>query len=116
MVLPHHVFNLPLVCGKTLAEQQIWLEKWENADIKESSQMKPNNNSLVIKLSQGFSFSFSFSRVTDNILSQILWAVLKILKPSPGGRSQLHDDWSVAVINAATVLRTGLREMETNWP
>ena len=49
--------------------------------------MRPNNNSSVIKQSQG-PFGSS-SKAVDNILSceNILLAVLQILKPKPGGRS-----------------------------
>ena len=53
--------------------------------------------------------------MTDNILNHILWAVLEILKPSPGGRSYLHDDQIVAMTQTATVLRISLQEMGTNW-
>ena len=39
----------------------------------------------------------SFLWAIDNILSHILWAVLQILKPPAGGRSQLHDDQTIAM-------------------
>ena len=51
---------------------------------KENRQDKKKN--LAMKSSQGLS---SFSRAIDNILSHVLWGVLQILKPPPGGRSQL---------------------------
>ena len=35
---------------------------------------------------------------------------------SPGGRSELHDDQTVAMTEAATILKSGLKEMETNRP
>ena len=34
----------------------------------------------------------------------------------PGGRSELHDDRTVAMTEAATIPRIGLQEMETNRP
>ena len=48
-------------------------------ETKENSQTAQNNNSLVCKQSGAFSSS--------SAIDKILWAVLQILKPPPGGRS-----------------------------
>ena len=63
-------------------------EKWENAGGKkgkQTSKIKKKKN-LSMKSIQGLSSS---SRAIDSILSHVLWDVLQILKPPPGGRSQL---------------------------
>ena len=39
-----------------------------------------------------------------------------MLKTTPGGTRLVTDDQTGAVTGAATVLRSGLQEVETNWP
>ena len=50
----------------------------KNAETKENSQRRPNNNNVVIKHSQGP--LNSFSRAIDNILSHILWQLMSWLQ------------------------------------
>ena len=48
MALDLYVLILPFVCDKTFRQRISLTEKWENAEIKENSSGKLNNNSLVI--------------------------------------------------------------------
>ena len=57
---------------------------------KENSQGRQKKIFFSHKPSQR-TFSSS-SRVINNILSHVLWGVLQILKPPPGGRSQLSPE------------------------
>ena len=80
---PTHILHLPFVCRKTSAKN-----KWEKTQKEENSQVRWNNNTLAIKQSQGP--LVLPQRSIDNVLSHILWAIFKMLKPSPGGRNSLY--------------------------
>ena len=58
-------------------------ERREKMWKQENTQARPKKKNLAIK-QRIFSSS---SRAINNILSHILWAVLQILKPPPGGKS-----------------------------
>ena len=47
-----HILCLPFVCGRTLAKEYVWSEKWEHAETKENSQ-RDQRISLTVKYSQG---------------------------------------------------------------
>ena len=72
-----------------------------------------NINSLAIKHSQEL-------LVPSQGLKIIFWAIscelsYRYWNPPPGGINELHEDQTVAKTLTATIPRTGLKEMGTNW-
>ena len=50
---PHHILYLPFICGKLQSKKINVIREVRNAETKENSQRRQNNNDVVMKHSQG---------------------------------------------------------------